>query len=233
MQNSIIAEGKTTTEAINNGLKQLNVSKDRVEIKVLENTEKRSFFSILTPRVVKVELKLKEEIKKESKEKTVVKKEYNKNEEEIEKAKENIDKFLEDFINKVDDSLKYEIKIENYIIMIEITGQNAGVLIGYRGETLNSLQNILSAIANKDALERIKVSLDIEGYRSKREKILEDLAEKVAKTVLKTGKSITLEPMSPYERKIIHNKLQNNNKVRTHSIGENDKRRVVIEKITR
>lgn len=233
MQNSIIAEGKTTTEAINNGLKQLNVSKDRVEIKVLENTEKRSFFSILTPRVVKVELKLKEEIKKESKEKTVVKKEYNKNEEEIEKAKENIDKFLKDFINKVDDSLKYEIKIENYIIMIEITGQNAGVLIGYRGETLNSLQNILSAIANKDALERIKVSLDIEGYRSKREKILEDLAEKVAKTVLKTGKSITLEPMSPYERKIIHNKLQNNNKVRTHSIGENDKRRVVIEKITR
>lgn len=233
MQNSIIAEGKTTTEAINNGLKQLNVSKDRVEIKVLENTEKRSFFSILTPRVVKVELKLKEDTKKENREKTIVKKEYNKNEKEVENAKENVEKFLKDFINKVDNSLKYEVKIENYIIIIEITGQKAGVLIGYRGETLNSLQNILSAIANRDAQERIKVSLDIEGYRSKREKILEDLAEKVAKTVLKTGKSITLEPMSPYERKIIHNKLQNNNKVQTHSIGENDKRRVVIEKIRR
>lgn len=233
MQNSIIAEGKTTTEAINNGLKKLNVSKDRVEIKVLENTEKRSFFSILTPRVVKVELKLKEDLKKENRERTIVKKEYNKNEKEIEKAKENVDNFLKDFINKVDNSLKYEVKIENYIIMIEITGQKAGVLIGYRGETLNSLQNILSAIANREAGERIKVSLDIEGYRSKREKILEDLAEKVAKTVLKTGKSITLEPMSPYERKVIHNKLQGNNKVQTHSIGENDKRRVVIEKVRR
>ena len=233
MQNSIIAEGKTTTEAINNGLKQLNVSKDRVDIKVLENEEKRSFFSILTPRVVKVELKLKEDVKKESIEKIIVKKEYNKDEKEIENAKQNIDNFLKDFIYKVDNSLKYDVKIENYIIIIEITGQKAGVLIGYRGETLNSLQNILSAVANKNSSERIKVSLDIEGYRSKREKILEDLAEKVAKTVLKTGKSITLEPMSPYERKIIHNKLQNNNKVQTHSIGENDKRRVVIEKIRR
>lgn len=236
MQNSIIAEGKTTTEAINNGLKQLNVSKDRVDVKVLENTDKRSFFSILTPRVVKVELTLKEEIKTqkvENKEKNIERKEreYNKNQEEIEKAKENINNFLKYFIEKIDNNLKYEVKIENYTIMVEINGEKAGMLIGYRGESLNSLQNILSAIGNKNSSERIKVSLDIEGYRGKREKILEELAEKVAKTVLRTGKSITLEPMSPYERKVIHNKLQNNNKVQTHSIGENDNRRVVIEKI--
>lgn len=236
MQNSIIAEGKTTTEAINNGLKQLNVSKDRVDVKVLENTDKRSFFSILTPRVVKVELTLKEEIKTqkvENKEKNIERKEreYNKNQEEIEKSKEDINDFLKTFIEKIDNNLKYEVTIEDYIIKVEINGEKAGVLIGYRGETLNSLQNILSAIGNKNSSERIKVSLDIEGYRGKREKILEELAEKVAKTVLKTGKSITLEPMSPYERKVIHNKLQNNNKVQTHSIGENDNRRVVIEKI--
>lgn len=236
MQNSIIAEGKTTTEAINNGLKQLNVSKDRVDVKVLENTDKRSFFSILTPRVVKVELTLKEEIKTqkvENKEKNIERKEreYNKNQEEIEKAKENINNFLKTFIEKIDNNLKYEVKVENYTIIVEINGEKAGMLIGYRGEALNSLQNILSAMGNKNSSERIKVSLDIEGYRGKREKILEELAEKVAKTVLRTGKSITLEPMSPYERKVIHNKLQNNNKVQTHSIGENDNRRVVIEKI--
>lgn len=236
MQNSIIAEGKTTTEAINNGLKQLNVSKDRVDVKVLENTDKRSFFSILTPRVVKVELTLKEEIKTqkvENKEKNIERKEreYNKNQEEIEKAKEDINNFLKSFIEKIDNNLKYEVEIENYVIKVEINGENAGMLIGYRGEALNGLQNILSAIGNKNCSERIKVSLDIEGYRGKREKILEELAEKVAKTVLRTGKSITLEPMSPYERKIIHNKLQNNNKVQTHSIGENDNRRVVIERI--
>ena len=233
MQNSIISEGKTTTEAIDNGLKKLNVSKDKVEIKVLENTDKRSFFSILTPRVVRVELKLKEDVKKEKTERNIIKREYDTNIEEIENAKKEIEVFLNSFITKIDSNLKYEIKIEDYAILVQINGEKSGVLIGYRGETLNSLQNIISAIANKKSSAKVKVLLDIEGYRAKREKTLEELAEKVAKTVLRTGKSITLEPMSPYERKIIHNKLQKNNKVETYSIGENDNRRVVIAKITK
>ena len=235
--NTVIAEGKTTTEAIENGLKILKVSKDKVDIKVLENEDKRSFFSILTPRVVKVELKLKENIKVEKNtnisKQPVKEKEYNNNAEEINYGKQEVEEFLKQFILKVDLNLKYEVKVEDNSIVVIINGDKANCLIGYRGDTLNALQNILAAIVNKKASERIKLVLDIEGYREKRMKTLEELAEKVAKTVLKTGKSITLEPMTPYERKIIHNKLQGNEKVQTYSIGENDNRRVVIEKINK
>ena len=90
------------------------------------------------------------------------------------------------------------------------------------------MQTILSTIGNRGFNSKIRIILDIENYRQKREKTLEELAQKVSKTVLKTGKSITLEPMSAYERKIIHSKLQENAKIETHSIGEGDNRRVVI-----
>ena len=223
----IIAQGKTTNEAIENGLKELKVTRNQVEIKVLEKEDKRSFFSILTPRVVKVELTLKETDKK-----TVNKvKEYDRNIDEIQEAKGEVEEFLNTFLPQMDSSLSYESKVEDYTIMIEIKGNLAGTLIGYRGETLNAMQNILSAIANKKASGKIKLTLDIENYREKRKKVLEDLADKVSKTVLRTGKSITLEPMTAYERKIIHSKLQDNPKIETHSIGENDNRRIVISKI--
>ena len=91
-----------------------------------------------------------------------------------------------------------------------------------------ALQSILSAVASKNLEQKIRVILDIEGYKAKREKTLEDLAEKVAKTVIKTRKSVTLEPMQPYERKIIHSKLQGNPRVETVSIGEEPHRKVVI-----
>ena len=233
MSNSIISEGKTTNEAIENGLKQLKVSKDKVEIKVLEEENKKSFFSILTPRVVKVELTLKDNVqvneKRENREERP-KKEYSQNMEIIEKSKNVVDDFLKTWLKQVDEKLEYTIKVEDYIIMIEIKGETAGTLIGYRGETLNSLQNILVNIANNNAEESVKLLLDIENYREKREKILNDLAIKVAKTVLKTGKSITLEPMSPYERKIIHNSLQGFEKIDNYSIGEGNNRRIVIAK---
>lgn len=90
------------------------------------------------------------------------------------------------------------------------------------------MQNIISSIAGKGIQNRIRVILDIEGYKEKREKTLEDLAEKVAKTVIKTKKSVKLEPMQAYERKIIHSKLQQNSQVETISIGEEPYRRVVI-----
>ena len=106
--------------------------------------------------------------------------------------------------------------------------KNLVFLIGYRGETLYAFQNILTAVAGKNIENRVRVILDIEGYKEKREKTLEDLAEKVAKTVIKTRKSVTLEPMQPYERKIIHSKLQDNDKVETKSIGEEPRRRIVI-----
>lgn len=234
MSNSIIAEGRTTNEAVENGLKELKVSKDRVDIKVLENENKKSFFSILTPRVVKVQLTIKENSNKEEKievKEEKPKREYDHNEEDISIAKERVEEFLKEWLQKVDNTLEYTIKEEDYTIYVDINGNAAGTLIGYRGETLNSMQTILSTIANRGFNNKIRLILDIENYRQKREKTLEELAEKVSKTVLKTGKSITLEPMSAYERKIIHSKLQDNNKIETHSIGEGDNRRVVISKI--
>lgn len=229
MEKSIISEGKTTNEAIENGLKKLNVSKNMVDIKVLENEEKRSFFSILAPRIVKVQLTLKENsinettnfVKKERKEIELSK-------EEQKKAKDNVEKFLNEFLDKVQEDTEYSIETSNKGLNIEINNKNLGFLIGYRGETLYAFQNILASIASKGLDNRIRVILDIEGYKAKREKALEDLAEKLEKTVIKTRKSVTLEPMQAYERKIIHTKLQNSEKVETRSIGEEPRRKVVI-----
>ena len=224
--NSVIAEGKTTAEAIENGLKQLNVSKDKVNIKVLENAEKRSFFSILAPRVVKVELTLKD-----------VKEHYAPMQEhvnqitpeQIEIAKKNLTVFLDEFSTKFED-FDYDIKVNENDINVELKGNDSSKLIGYRGETLNSIQIVMSTIANKNVMGKVRIILDIAGYREKRKKVLEDLADKISKTVIKTGKTIMLEPMPAYERKIIHTRLQNNEKVKTFSKGEKPYRKIVISK---
>ena len=109
-----------------------------------------------------------------------------------------------------------------------INGEDLNYLIGHRGEVLNQLQIILSAIASKELEYKARVILNICGYKEKREKSLEELADKLEKTVIRTKKSITLEPMMAYERKIIHTKLQNSNKVTTTSIGEEPYRKIVI-----
>ena len=227
MPKSIIAEGKTTTEAISKGLKELNVSKDKVNIKVIEDHNKKSFFSILDPRVVKVELTLKEE------EEVFVEKKKNieVSDTSIEKAEKKVKMFLDEFTRELE-NVEYttEVDKQNAFLRIELLGENSKSLIGYRGEVLNSLQTILNTIANSEIKERVRIILNIGNYREKREKSLEELADKIAKTVLRTGKSITLEPMMAYERKIIHNRLQSSNKVKTHSVGEEPYRRVVIEK---
>lgn len=229
MSKTIIVEGKTTNEAIEKGLKQLKVPRDRVQIKVLED-EKRSFFSILTPRVVKIEMTLKDS-DDENKVRNNVhlsKKEVHLSEENQFIAKQNVEKFLAEFIKELPEGATYVIDSNDQGLSVSISNEKLGFLIGYRGETLYALQAILSSIASKNVDQRVRVILDIEGYKEKREKTLEDLAEKVAKTVVKTRKSITLEPMQPYERKIIHSKLQENSKVQTISVGEEPHRKVVI-----
>lgn len=229
MLKSVITEGKTTNEAIEKGLKQLNVSKDMVEVKVLEEDKKRSFYSILAPRVVKVELTVKEgaQSKEEKITKTPVKEKRssNKNIEEIETAKNDIEKFLKEFLK---DEYKYDVKIENFDIFVNIDGEKISHLIGYRGENINAMQVIISAIANKKSSSKVNVFVDVAGYKERRIKTLEELAEKISKTVVRTGKAVTLEPMTAYERKIIHTKLQENNKVKTFSKGEEPHRRIVI-----
>jgi len=231
MSKSIISEGKTSTEAIENGLKELKATKDMVNVEVLENEDKRSFFSILTPRVVKVKIELKEKYKANNQETKEVKKEFVNEitDEEFKVITKKIEEFLKGFLENLKiENLKYSVCVENYIVNVKINGEKINYLIGYRGEVLNSLQVIISSIANKGINKRCKVVLDIEGYRKKREKTLKELAEKVSKTVMKTKKSITLEPMSAYERKIIHSKLQENSKIKTYSIGEEPNRKLVI-----
>ena len=208
MEKKIIAEGRTTNEAIEKGLKELNVSKNQVDIKVLENEEKRSFFSILAPRVVKVELTVKQEkenIKKEVKPKKIIELSL----EEQQKAKENMEIFLADFVKNLPEDTKYEIEKNVTGLNVNINSKDLGYLIGYRGETLYALQNIMTAIAGRRIDNKVRVILDIEGYKAKREKTLEELAEKVARTVIKTKKPIKLEPMQAYERKIVIS-LKNN-----------------------
>lgn len=228
MEKTIISEGRTTNEAIEKGLKQLNVTKNKVNIKVLENEDKRSFFSILAPRVVKVEMTLKEDTVENKNREVKPKKEIELTEQEQQKAYENMEKFFKEFITFLPEDTKYEIKKTKTGLNVDINHQNLGYLIGYRGETLYAFQNILSAIAGKGIDNKVRVLLDIEGYKAKRERTLEELADKVARTVVRTRKSVTLEPMQAYERKIIHSRLQENNKVETISVGEEPARRIVV-----
>lgn len=222
MSNSIISEGHTTSEAIEKGLKILNTTREKVDIKVLEE-EKRSFFSILEPRIVKVEMKLKENHE------NIVDKEAV-SEDEIKKVQEGIKSFIYDIFGKMKiNNFKFNMFYKNEYLNIIIEGENVNHLIGYRGETLNALQTIISSYVSSTLHSKVKVVIDINNYKEKRRVVLEDLAVKMANKAIKTKRNVTLEPMQPYERKIIHSKLQNNSKVRTHSIGENQNRRIVIE----
>lgn len=228
MPDSRIFEGKTTNEAIEKGLKELKVSKNDVEIKVLENEEKRSFFDILAPRVVKVELTLKER-KEEIRNIPEKKKEIKIDEKILENTKNKVEEFLNKFLDEtIGEKTEFKCYIEENVIKINITDEKADFLIGYRGETLNAIQTLLTAIADKEAGEKVRVEIDALGYREKRKIALEELAEKIAKTVVRNRKSVTLEPMTPYERKIIHTKLQDNPKVKTVSIGDGTHRKVVV-----
>lgn len=230
MQEKYVFEGKTSTEAIEKGLKELKLRKEDVEINILKD-EKRSFFSILDPRIVKVEITKKEKIEKqESKEEKVKKEKRAMSEDAINKAKENISSFLDVFLKQIsEEKLEYNIINDEFYITVEIQGENTNSLIGYRGETLNAIQTLLSSVANKGIEEKVRIILDVSGYKDKRKKVLEELADKISKTVIKTGKRVTLEPMPAYERKIIHSRLQNNKKVTTESVGEEPHRKIIVE----
>lgn len=222
MAKSIISEGKTTAEAIEKGLKAIGLPKELVDIKVIEEN-KKSFFDILAPKVVKVELKEKEAKKPEEFE-------IETTEEELETSKNKLEKFLEEFVQKLNNEATYKVEIKEKCLYVTINGKDMGNLIGYRGEALYALENILKAMANQNSENRVIVRLDIENYKEKRIKTLQEFASKKAKIVEKTGKMITLEPMQAYERKIIHSFLQDNPNVETRSIGQDPRRRIVISK---
>ena len=222
MAKRIIAEGKTTAEAIEKGLKEIGLPKELVEIKVIDEN-KKSFFDILAPKIVKVEIREKEA-------KVPEEVEIETTQEELEQAKKDVEKFLNEFIATLPSGAKYKLEVKEKCLYIDINGENIGNLIGYRGEALYALENILKAIANKKSENRVVLRLDVEQYKEKRVKTLQDLANKKARIVEKTGKMLTLEPMQAYERKIIHAALQNNPKVETRSIGQEPRRKIVITK---
>ena len=111
---------------------------------------------------------------------------------------------------------------------IDLSGDDMGVLIGKRGQTLDSIQYLTSLVINKDAEDYIRVKVDTENYRERRKQTLENLAKNISYKVKRTRRPVSLEPMNPYERRIIHSALQNDKYVTTHSEGEEPYRKVVV-----
>ena len=137
--------------------------------------------------------------------------------------------FLQEVTEEMGLDLDFQVKVGKNFVHVDISGKDTGTIIGKRGQTLDSIQYLAGLVVNKDSEEYIRVVLDAENYRAKREQTLIDLANRLAGKVERTERSITLEPMNPYERKVIHATLQNHPRVKTRSEGKDPYRRVIIE----
>ncbi len=205
--NYIIKEAKTVDEAIEDALLELNVKREDVEIEVLEEASK-GILGLIGVKDAKVKV-------------TVVK---------------NLAKLAQEFLDKLIKSMdiiaEVDVVEEADKLLVEISEVNPrdkGILIGKRGNTLDSLQYLLSLHINKDNDQYKKVILDIEGYREKREQTLIRLAQRMAEKAIKNKRVVKLEPMNPYERRIIHSSLQDYEGVTTYSEGRDPYRRIVIQ----
>ena len=138
-------------------------------------------------------------------------------------------KFVEEIAKNMDLTLTAEAAIKDSTLYINLVGKDVGSLIGKRGQTLDSIQYLASIVQNKDGGKHTRVIINAEKYREKREKTLQQLAKRLSDKCIKSGKSVRLEPMNPYERKVIHSTLQNNPRVTTRSEGVEPNRRVIIE----
>lgn len=196
--------GKTVDDALKNALKELNLTEDKVEFEVLEEGSK-GFFNLIGSKPAKIKVTVKREAVLEGK------------------------SFLINVLNSMGIKAEIEVKEENDTIFMNLSGPKMGLVIGYRGETLDSLQYLVSLVVNKNHdVPYKKVVLDTENYRSKREETLKRVAQKTAYKVKKTGRPYKLEPMNPYERRIIHSALQNYTDINTYSEGEEPFRRIVV-----
>ncbi len=207
MGNIVIEKSaKTVEEAVNLALEELDVTEDQVEIEVLEEGSK-SLLGLRKAKEAKVRVTL------------------------FDYATEIARDFLEELFDKMGFEATIDIVEDEEITRINIESSNSGVIIGRRGETLDALQFLTSLVVNRNNTTYKKIILDTEDYRKKREITLEKLADRLAFKVEKTGRSMSLEPMNPYERRIIHSSLQKNNKVETYSVGEDPNRKVVIKSV--
>ena len=226
--------GKTVDDAITEACQKLEVTSDKLDYVVIEkgSTGFLGFGNkpaVIKARVKSVEAAVEEqkvEIKKENKEEV---KTVSSDSKEVVISSENDPK---EFLSKVFKAMNMEVEIKveknDNEMNIELSGSEMGVLIGKRGQTLDSLQYLTSLVVNKGTTEYIRVKVDTENYRKRRKETLENLAKNLAYKVKRTKRPVTLEPMNPYERRIIHSALQNDKYVSTHSEGEEPFRRVVI-----
>lgn len=212
--------GKNVEEALQSALTELNVTIDQIEYEVLEK-ESGGFLGLLGGKPAKIAVKLKEA------EKEQIKETGNNND-------KNLCRIATTFLNEIltamglDTEIKAEFTENKDEIDIDLSGSDMGVLIGKRGATLDSLQYLVSLVINKDSKEYIKVKLDTENYRQRRKETLENLARNIAHKVKRTRRSVVLEPMNPYERRVIHSTLQDDKYVDTHSEGDEPYRKVVV-----
>ncbi len=195
--------GKTVEEAVSEALKELNISRDDAEIEIIEEGS-RGFLGVFGAKdaVVKVKRKF--------------------DPERIAKT------FLKEMFIAMGLIVNIETKLKDKQLQIKISGDDMGIIIGKRGQTLDSLQYLVNLVVNKGTAPYISVTLDTENYRERRKETLESLAHNLARKVRHTGKNVVLEPMNPYERRIIHSALQSDRYVTTYSEGEEPYRNVVI-----
>ena len=249
--------GKSLENVLSDACKQFAVEASDLEYEIIDMGKSGILGFNSKPTVIKARVKEgvkdnkdeKPEIKKEEKEAFVEKKEEKKEIKEEasvkpeEKSEETapldidekevisrVEKFLDDLFKAMELDVNSDIKLnkEDRLLNIELSGPEMGILIGKRGQTLDSVQYLASLVANKGTGEYIRVKTDTEDYRERRKKTLENLAKNLAFKVKRTKRPVSLEPMNPYERRIIHSALQGDRYVVTHSEGDEPFRRVVI-----
>ncbi len=203
---------------------------EKDEEKVLEESVEE-LVKEAVPSDIDLEIKEEKEPVKEVKKET--KKDTKKAETELAKVEDNTIKECEKFLQNVLTTMGMQVEIHSSIdeegaLNIDMKGDNMGILIGKRGQTLDALQYLTNRVANKMQSGYVRVKLDTEDYRRRRKETLENLARNIAHKVKRTRKAVSLEPMNPYERRIIHSALQADKYVTTHSEGEEPYRRVVV-----
>ena len=195
--------GKTVEEAIESALRELNATRENTTIEVLEESSK-GVLGLFGGKEAKVRVTLIDDIKVE------------------------VGTYISNILEKMDIDATISVSLVEDSVRVDISGDDVGILIGRRGETLDAIQYLTSLVINKDREDYVRVIVDVENYRQKREETLITLAYRMADRVEKYKKSVTLEPMTPYERRIIHSALQGRFLVETSSIGEEPNRRVVV-----
>lgn len=199
---------KTVSEAITEACQKLSVTSDRLEYEVVDEGSSGFLGIGSKPATIKAKVKEEEKISEEDSAK----------------------KFLNDVFAAMQMDVVVSAKYDDVEkeLQVDLSGVDMGILIGKRGQTLDSLQYLVSLVVNKGREDYIRVKVDTENYRQRRKETLENLAKNIAYKVKRTKRSVSLEPMNPYERRIIHSALQNDKYVTTYSEGEEPFRKVVI-----